>query len=105
MVTDVVIAGAGIGGLTLALALRRRGVSVRCLERAVDLEGGGAGLSLAPNAMRGSRQLGLSGAALAAGEVITRAAILRSGRCCAADGVMSRIANIYQPSVRGQRIG
>jgi 2-polyprenyl-6-methoxyphenol hydroxylase-like FAD-dependent oxidoreductase len=76
MVTDVVIAGAGIGGLTLALALRRRGVSVRCLERAVDLKGGGAGLSLAPNAMRGLRQVGLEGAALEAGEVILRAAIL-----------------------------
>lgn len=79
MVSDAVITGAGIGGLTLALALRRRGVRVRCLERAMDLERGGAGLSLAPNAMRGLRQLGLEGAALAAGETISRAAILDEG--------------------------
>lgn len=36
MISDVGIAGAGIGGLTLAIALRRRGVRVICLERASE---------------------------------------------------------------------
>ena len=37
MIRDVVIAGAGIGGLTLAIALRRRGVRVTVLERDAEL--------------------------------------------------------------------
>jgi len=38
-----VVAGAGIGGLTAAVALRRRGWDVTVLERAPALEPVGAG--------------------------------------------------------------
>lgn len=44
------IAGAGIGGLTLAAALAQRGWSVRVHERARDLRAFGAGLQMADNA-------------------------------------------------------
>ncbi|MET8183263.1 FAD-dependent monooxygenase [Streptomyces sp. NPDC005336] len=47
-----VVIGAGIGGLTAAAALHRRGWSVTVLERAATLEPVGAGISLAPNAQR-----------------------------------------------------
>nr|WP_284701194.1 FAD-dependent monooxygenase [Rhodoplanes tepidamans] len=46
------IAGAGIGGLTAALALADRGFRVVVLEQAVQLEPTGAGLQLSPNAAR-----------------------------------------------------
>jgi salicylate hydroxylase len=46
----VVIAGAGIGGLTAALAIARRGFSVRVLEAADRLDDIGAGIQLSPNA-------------------------------------------------------
>ncbi len=55
---SVAIAGAGIGGLTLAAALGRRGVLVRVLERAPSLRPAGAGLIVQPNAMLALRALG-----------------------------------------------
>ncbi|UNO38707.1 FAD-dependent monooxygenase [Streptomyces sp. MST-110588] len=47
-----IVIGGGIGGLTAAAALHRRGWSVTVLERAASLEPVGAGIALAPNAQR-----------------------------------------------------
>lgn len=55
----IVIAGAGIGGLTLALSLAKRGISSLIVERAPKLEEIGAGLQISPNASRVLDQLGL----------------------------------------------
>ncbi|CAN7311923.1 FAD-dependent monooxygenase [Aminobacter sp. LjRoot7] len=55
----VVIAGAGIAGLTAALAFARHGVSVRIHERSPVLEEVGAGLQLSPNATRILDRLGV----------------------------------------------
>lgn len=55
----IVVAGAGIGGLTAALALAARGFRVIILERAPRLEEAGAGLQLSPNASRVLIDLGL----------------------------------------------
>ena len=54
-----IIAGAGIAGLTAALALRRAGFSVAIYEKANTLEEFGAGLQLAPNATRMLARLGV----------------------------------------------
>jgi len=56
----IVIAGAGIGGLTAALALAARGFRIVVLEKAERLEEVGAGLQLSPNASRVLVQLGLA---------------------------------------------
>ena len=53
------MAGAGIGGLTAAVALRRRGWDVTVLERAPALEPVGAGLGLGPNALHALDAIGL----------------------------------------------
>jgi len=55
----VVVAGAGIGGLTAALRLARAGQRVAVLERAPIIEEVGAGLQIAPNAGRILQELGL----------------------------------------------
>ncbi|MFY9830145.1 MAG: FAD-dependent monooxygenase [Rhodoplanes sp.] len=55
----IIIAGAGIGGLTAALALARVGLRVRVLEQAARLEETGAGLQLSANATRILIALGL----------------------------------------------
>ncbi|MEY9185883.1 salicylate hydroxylase [Bradyrhizobium sp. USDA 326] len=56
----IVIAGAGIGGLTAALALAARGFRIVVLEKAERLEEVGAGLQLSPNASRVLVELGLT---------------------------------------------
>ncbi|WP_234104911.1 FAD-dependent oxidoreductase, partial [Streptomyces venezuelae] len=54
-----VVVGAGIGGLTAAVALHRSGRRVTVLERAADLAPVGAGIALAPNAQRALDVIGL----------------------------------------------
>ncbi|MEZ4451825.1 MAG: FAD-dependent monooxygenase [Nannocystaceae bacterium] len=46
----VLIVGAGIGGLTAAIALGRRGIATTVIERAGALAPAGAGITLQPNA-------------------------------------------------------
>ncbi|MER9131597.1 FAD-dependent monooxygenase [Mesorhizobium sp. M0768] len=56
---QVVIAGAGVAGLTAALAFAERGYRVKLFEQAQHLEAAGAGIQLSPNATRILRQLGV----------------------------------------------
>jgi salicylate hydroxylase len=60
--SPVVIAGAGIGGLALALALARKGIASTILERAAVFSEAGAGIQLGPNAVRVLRDLGVGDA-------------------------------------------
>ena len=50
--TRVVVAGAGIGGLTLGIALARAGVKVDLYERADELREVGAAVALSANGTR-----------------------------------------------------
>ncbi|HEY4923114.1 MAG TPA: FAD-dependent monooxygenase [Roseiarcus sp.] len=58
MAGRALIAGAGIGGLTAALALARAGFEAAIFERTAVLEEFGAGLQLTPNATRILARLG-----------------------------------------------
>lgn len=55
----IYIAGAGIAGMTLALALAKFGATVVILERNKAIQEVGAGLQVSPNARRVLNQLGL----------------------------------------------
>ena len=75
-----VIIGAGIGGLTAAIALQQTGWDVAVYERAPELREVGAGITLWTNAVKVLRKLGV-------GETIEgSAAIIRESeaRSCAA---------------------
>jgi len=56
---DVIVAGAGIAGLTTAIALARAGMRATVLEQTPKLEEAGAGIQLSPNATNVLIQLGL----------------------------------------------
>ena len=58
MTENVLIAGAGIGGLTAALALHARGIDATVIER-TDLRPLGVGINLLPHAVRELYGLGL----------------------------------------------
>jgi salicylate hydroxylase len=55
----IIVAGAGIGGLTAALALARKGFRVIVCEQSPELSETGAGLQLSPNAARLLIELGI----------------------------------------------
>src|SRR4029077_8177894 len=57
--TELLIAGGGIGGLTAALTLHARGIDSTVLERASHLRPLGVGINLLPHAVRELHELGL----------------------------------------------
>ena len=56
---QIAIVGAGIGGLSAALALRARGLNATVFERALSPREAGAGISIQPNAARLLKRIGL----------------------------------------------
>lgn len=64
MTDPVLIAGGGIGGLTLALTLHQIGVPCRVLEASAQMRPLGVGINLQPNAVREFMDLGIGQAEL-----------------------------------------
>lgn len=73
----VLIAGAGIGGLTAAIALQQAGLEVQVLEKTAELQPVGAGISLQINAMAALKRIGLAEQIREAGNVIDHARVVR----------------------------
>lgn len=57
---DIVIAGAGMGGLAAAIGAAKAGLSVLVLEQSAALTEIGAGLTVGPNAVKALRWLGVA---------------------------------------------
>src|SRR6478735_143131 len=70
---DVLIVGAGIGGLTLALCLQRVGIRARVFEASPEIRPLGVGINVLPHASRELGRLGLE-PALTRHAVLTREA-------------------------------
>ncbi len=58
--TEILIVGAGIGGLTAALTLHAKGVRSTVIESAHEMKPLGVGINLLPHAVRELQELGLS---------------------------------------------
>jgi 2-polyprenyl-6-methoxyphenol hydroxylase-like FAD-dependent oxidoreductase len=71
------IVGAGIGGLSAGIALRRAGWNIRIFERAATPRELGFGLGLAPNAITALRELGVADTVLARGFMPRRGELRR----------------------------
>jgi hypothetical protein len=67
MAVRVLIAGAGIAGLTAALSLHAAGIEALIVESALELKPMGAGINLLPHAVGELTELGLGGELEAAG--------------------------------------
>ena len=59
MPNSILIAGGGVGGLTLALSLHQAGIACRVFEAAPEIRSLGVGINLLPHAMRELTELGL----------------------------------------------
>ena len=77
MARKALIVGAGIGGLSAAIALRQAGWHVRVFERATSARELGFGLALAPNAVQALRALGVADTVLSHGFPATRGELRR----------------------------
>src|SRR3954469_1211829 len=74
---EVIVAGGGIGGLSLALSLHQAGIAVRVYEAVRDPSPLGVGINLQPTAVRELTELGL-GDALEDTGIATRRLSLRN---------------------------
>lgn len=71
-----VIIGAGIGGLTTAIALAQKGIQVKIYERASEIKEVGAGVWIAPNGMKIFNRLGISQEITAAGKKLNKISVV-----------------------------
>lgn len=66
------VIGGGIGGLTLAIAMQRKGLNVTVYESAPQFRPLGAGLALAANAMKALADIGIADQIIPAGKKIKK---------------------------------
>ena len=69
---EFAITGGGIGGLTLAIAMQRKGMSVKVFESALQFKPLGAGLALAANAIKAFTEIGIDKEVIEAGKKIKK---------------------------------
>ncbi len=71
-----IIIGAGIGGLTTAIALAQKGIQVQIYERASEIKEIGAGVWIAPNGMQIFNKLGIAQEVASAGTKLKRISVV-----------------------------
>ena len=95
---NALIVGAGIGGLSAAIAMRQAGWNVNVFERAASPRELGFGLALAPNAIAALRELGIADIVLARGFQPTRGEVRRT------DGTVLKRAELPREALGGPMV-
>jgi 2-polyprenyl-6-methoxyphenol hydroxylase-like FAD-dependent oxidoreductase len=95
MARAALIVGAGIGGLSTGIALRRAGWNVRIFERTASPRELGFGLGLAPNAIAALGELGVADVVMARGYEPTRGELRRM------DGTVLKRAEVPRGALGG----
>jgi len=88
--TNVLIAGAGPTGLTLAIVLRRYGIAVRIIEKAPEFSIGSRGKGVQPRSLEVFDDLGVIDAILASGQTGAQVRIYNHGKLVADLGMLNR---------------
>jgi 2-polyprenyl-6-methoxyphenol hydroxylase-like FAD-dependent oxidoreductase len=94
----ILIVGAGIGGLTLGIALERAGHAVTIVERRAHFKDEGAGVVLGPNVMTAVRLLDLTADIKAVGREVT-AMNISDARGKVLGHSTYRVTNLPEPGV------
>lgn len=89
------IIGAGIGGLTLALAFEKKGIPYQIFEKAPALNEVGAGIWLAPNALQVLERLGVLKEVISGGNFINRITIGKQDLSPLSDSRQDFIKDIF----------
>jgi salicylate hydroxylase len=96
----VAVVGAGIGGLSVATALSRRGVAVKVYEQARQLGEVGAGVAVGSNSLRLLERLGLEAPLRAYGPRWTQWRFSATdGRMLAEQDMNGRVLGMYRPDL------
>ncbi len=97
---QVTIIGGGIGGLTLALTLRRQGIAARVFEQAPEIRPVGAGITLGANALRVCQKLEIIDHITAAGTPLRRFSIgSHSGALISTFDMSAVVPDLATPAV------
>lgn len=96
---SIIIAGGGIAGLTMAIALKRIGIQATVLEAAKEWKPVGAGITLAQNAMRVFECLGIAEEVEKAGIALQLASIQDAG------GRMISEVNLKKANANWKNVG
>jgi len=71
-----IIIGGGIGGLTTAIALAKKGINVKIYEQATEIKEVGAGIWVAPNGLKVYEKLGIVNDIIDAGKILEKISIV-----------------------------
>ncbi len=102
-IKQALIIGAGIGGLSTAIALRQRGITVTIYEQTLAFGLVGAGLTLWANAIKGLRQLGIAEELMDGARVCRSALLDRQGRVLSEISMDALEAELGAPTMAVRR--
>lgn len=92
---DYLILGAGIAGLSVAIALKKAGINAQVVESASGFKALGAGITLASNAIEVFDRLGIADEVIPEGVAVQKASILSAAGKTISSVSLNKVATAY----------